>query len=129
MKKLIILILATVLAVPAAAQTPRPITTAEFLARAEPLMKKSKVTLMFSSEAKTLMAAVGAAAKATRARQDADRAAGRKPAMCLPPQGKAEIEAGALIAYLKGLPPAEQSRSLNDGFAGYAARKYPCPKS
>ena len=121
-----ILIIAAALASPASAQ--RPITNAEFVARAEPMLKKNMASLMFSSEAKKLMRALDAAAKATRAKQEADRAAGRKSAMCLPAQGKAKIDARQLIAYLKRLPAAEQSRSLNDGFASYAARQYPCAK-
>lgn len=121
------MIIAAVLASSADAQ--QPITNAEFVARAEPMLKKSMASLMFSSEAKKLMRALDTAAKAARAKQEADRAAGRKSTMCLPPKGKAKIDARQLIAYLKTLPPTEQSRSLDEGFASYAARKYPCPKS
>ena len=92
-------------------------------------MKKSMASLMFSSEAKRLMRELGAAAEATRTQQDADRAAGRKPATCLPPKGKAKVDARELIAYLKALPQAEKSRNFRAGFANYAARKYPCPKA
>ncbi len=116
-------------ATPALAQQGPPITIAEFVAKAEPMMKKSMASLMFSSEAKRLMREVGAAAEATRARQDADRAAGRRPATCLPPKGKAKVDARELIAHLKALPPAEKSRSFRAGFANYAAQKYPCPKA
>lgn len=122
-----VMIIAAVLASPAVAQ--QPITNCEFVARAEPMLKKSMASLMFSSEAKKLMRALDTAAKAARAKQEDDRAAGRKSAMCLPPQGKAKIDARQLIDYLKSLPPAEQSRSLDEGFASYAARKYPCPKT
>jgi hypothetical protein len=118
---------AALLAGPATAQPARPITSAEFVARAEPLMKKSMVSLMFSSEAKSLMRQLNAAAAATRAKQEADVAAGRKPAACLPPKGKAKIDARDLIAHLKSLPPADKARSLQAGFTSYAARKYPCP--
>jgi hypothetical protein len=93
------------------------------------MLKKSIASLMFSSEAKKLAKELGAAAQATRARQEADLAAGRKPTTCLPPKGKAKIDARQLIAHLKTLPPAEQQRSFQAGFANYAARKYPCPKS
>ena len=120
-------LIAVALIAPAAAQAPQ-LTSAQFVARAEPRMKKSMVSLMFSSEAKKLMGELGAAAQATRARQDADRAAGRKPATCLPPKGKAKVDARELIAHLKALPPAEQQQSFRSGFAGFAARKFPCPK-
>ena len=121
-----ILLFATLVAAPAIAQPAPPITTAEFVAKAEPLMKKSMVSLMFSSETKRLMGQLDAAAKATRAKQEADVAAGRKPAACLPSKGKAKVDARELIAHLKALPSAEQARSLQAGFTSYAARKYPC---
>lgn len=111
------------------ARAAQPMTTADFVARAEPLMKKSMVSLMFSSEAKKLMTELDAAAKATRAKQDADVAAGRKPAACLPAKGKAKVDARELIAHLKALSPTEKARSLHAGFASYAARKYPCSKA
>ena len=111
---------------PAIAQ--QVMTSAEFVTKAEPMMKKSMVSLMFSSDAKKLMQELDTAAKATRARQEADIAAGRKPATCLPAKGKAKVDARELIAHLKALPPAERARSLQTGFASYAARKYPCPK-
>ena len=116
-------------AAPALGQPARPITIGEFVAAAEPMMKKSMASLMFSSEAKRLMREVGAAAEATRAQQEADRAAGRRPATCLPPKGQAKVDARQLIAHLKALPQAEKARSFRSGFTDYAARKYPCPKA
>lgn len=121
------LFIAALLAAPAAAQPAPPMTSAEFVARAEPMMKKSMVSLMFSGEAKRLMKELDAAARATRARQEADLAAGRKPAACLPAKGKAKVDARELIAHLKSLPPAQRALSLQVGFTSYAARKYPCP--
>jgi hypothetical protein len=115
-------------AAPALGQPARPITIGEFVAKAEPLMKKSMASLMFSSEAKGLMRELGAAAEATRAQQEADRTAGRKSATCLPPKGKAKVDARELIAHLKVLPPADKARSFRWGFVNYAAIKYPCPK-
>ena len=43
-------------------------------------------------------------------------------------KGKAKVDARELIAHLKTLPPAEQSRSLQAGFASFAAKKFPCPR-
>jgi len=124
-----ILFVAALLAAPAMAQSAQPMTTGEFVTRAEPLMKKSMVSLMFSAEAKKLMQELDAAAKATRAKQETDLAAGRKPAACLPAKGKAKVDARELIAHLKTLPPGEKARSLQAGFTSYAARKYPCPRA
>lgn len=98
----------------------------EFLSRAEPLMKKSKVALAFSGEARMLMRMVGEAAEKSRARLDADRAAGRKVAACLPPKGKAQMKSDELLAYLRALPAAQRAQSFDNAFGGYIAKKYPC---
>ena len=103
-----------------------PITAGEFLARAEPLMQKSKMALLFSSEAKALMKIAGETAQRNRARLDAERAAGRPVRTCLPPKGKARMDAKELLAYLRALPPQQRSESFDLAFGGYAAKKYPC---
>jgi len=102
------------------------ITAGEFLSRAEPLLKQSKMTLLFSSDARRLMGIVGEAADHTRARFEADRAAGRQPTACLPPKGKASINSTELLAYIRSLSAADRAKSFDAAFAGYAARKYPC---
>ena len=102
------------------------ITAGEFLARAEPLLKKSRMTLLFSSDARLLMGMVGEAAEHARARFDADRAAGRPVRTCLPPKGKASVNATELLAYIASLPAVDRAKSFDAAFAGYAARKYPC---
>ena len=78
------------------------------------------MTLIFSSEARTLMGILGEAAQRTRARLDADRAAGRAVATCLPPKGKATINAMELVAYLRSLSPADRAKSFDAG-ASYIA--------
>ncbi len=98
----------------------------EFLKRAEPLLKKSKVSLVFSGEARKLMGTLGQAAERNRAKVDADRAAGRTPSACLPPKGKAQINATELLAHIRALPPAQKAQSFDSAFASYTARKYPC---
>ena len=101
-------------------------TAGEFLDRAEPLMARSQVALLFSGEARRLMAVVRDSAQGLRAAQDADRAAGRSSATCLPPKGQAEIGATELIGYMKQLTPAQKSQSFDAAFRTFAARKYPC---
>lgn len=128
MKSLVLLpALLVAAAAPAGAAQPAPISAGEFLERAEPLIKKNKVSLVFSGEARRLLAIVGGTAQRNRAQLDADRAAGRKVTTCLPPQGKAAVDAKELLAYLRGLPPAQKARSFDAAFAGYVAKKYPCP--
>lgn len=111
------------LAVAASAQS---IGAGEFLSRAEPLMTKSKMALMFSSDARTLMKILGQAAQQNRAGIEAARNAGRPVSACLPPKGKAEINVRELITYLRSLPVAERRQSFDRAFGGYIARKYPC---
>ena len=102
------------------------ITAGEFLRRAEPLMKRNKATLVFSADARDLARSLGTAAQNTRTRLDADRAAGRKVATCLPPKGKASIQIDELLAHLRGLSPAQRGQSLEQALGAYMARKYPC---
>ena len=124
----VVLTIACVVMMSAGAAQAQPLTAGQFLARAEPLMHKSKVALLLSSEARELMRAIGDAGHALRLKLDADRAAGRKVTTCLPPGGKAKIDATELIAYLRALPAAERARSFDSAFAGHVARKYPCPR-
>ena len=98
----------------------------EFLKRAEPLLKKSKMSLVFSGEARKLLGTLGQAAERHRAKLDADRVAGRTPSACLPPKGKAKINATELLAHIRALPPAQKAQSFDHAFASYTARKYPC---
>lgn len=124
----ILIALSVALASTAGAAAP-VISNAEFVRRAEPLMKKSMATLVFSGEARKLMKEFESAAQAVRGQQEADLAAGRKPATCLPAKGKAKVDFRELMTHLRTLPAAEQQRSFRSGFAGYAARKYPCPRA
>jgi hypothetical protein len=101
-------------------------TAGEFLSRAEPLLQKSKVALVFSSEARTLLKTVGEAAQQNRARLEAERASGKLVSTCLPPKGKASVNATELVNYLRAIPPAQRGQSFDQAFAGYVARKYPC---
>ena len=98
----------------------------EFLRRGEPLMARNPATLVFSSEARQMARVLGSAAQNARERLDAERAAGRPVATCLPPKGKAKIDTRELIAYLRTLSPQQRSQSFDVAFAGYIARKYPC---
>ena len=101
-------------------------TAGEFLSRAEPIMRESQITLMFSPGAHALMKTVGEAAQHLRAAAEADRASGKRVSTCLPPKGKARVDSKELVAYLRTLTPAQRAQSFDQAFAGYAARKYPC---
>ena len=122
--RMVIAAVCVTLAAPAAAAP--EMSAGEFLKRAEPLLKKSKVALVFSGEARKLMGTLGQAAERNRAKIDADRAAGRTPSACLPPKGKAQISATELLAHLRAMPPAQRAQSFDAAFASYTAKKYPC---
>lgn len=114
------------IAAPAIA-APQQMTAGQFLAKAEPLLKKkSKMALIFSKDARTLMGTLTEAAQHNRARLDADRAAGRKVDTCLPEKGKAKVNATELLAHIRAMPPAQKAQSFDAAFASYTAKKYPC---
>lgn len=110
----------------AAAAAAAQITAGEFLAKAEPLLKMSKASLIFSGDARRLMRTLGETAQKNRTRLEADRSAGRPMTTCLPPKGKAQIKAPELLAHLRALSPAQRAQSFDLAFAGYLAKKYPC---
>ena len=115
------------LAAPAAAAPADPqMSAGEFLKRAEPLLKKSKASLIFSGEARRLIKLVGKTAEENRARLDADRSAGRAVATCLPPKGKASISTTELLSHIRALSPQQREQSFDSAFASLMAKKYPC---
>ena len=106
--------------------TPQTMTAGQFLAKAEPLLKKSKMSLIFSGEARKLLAVLGESAQHNRTRLDADKAAGRRIDTCLPEKGKAKVNANELLAHIRAMPPAQKAQSFDAAFASYTAKKYPC---
>ena len=124
MFRYVMLSLALVAAGPALAAG--QMTAGQFLAKAEPLLKKSKMALIFSKDARTLMGTLGEAAQRNRAQLTADRAAGKKVDTCLPEKGKAKVNASELLAHIRAMPPAQKAQSFDAAFASYTAKKYPC---
>ena len=117
---------AACLAASATASAAPQMSAGEFLKRAEPLLKKSKMSLVFSGEARKLVGTLGQAAERHRAKLDADRIAGRTPSACLPAKGKAKVNATELLAHIRAMPPAQKAQSFDAAFASYTAKKYPC---
>ena len=112
-------------AAPALAASPS-MTAGQFLAKAEPLLKKNKMALIFSKDARTLMGTLTEAAQHNRARLEADRAAGRRIDTCLPAKGKAKVNANELLAHIRAMTPVQKAQSFDAAFASYTAKKYPC---
>ena len=104
------------------------ISGGEFLHRAEPMLKKSRVSLVAAKEPKLLMQQFADAGDRVRRAQDADRAAGRKPATCLPPKGKAKLEIRSFLGFIRTMPAAEQARPLDHAIVRWSQIPYPCPR-
>lgn len=99
----------------------------EFARRAEPWLKKSWVSLLTAKEPKRLMQLFVDSSERVRSAQDADRAAGRKPASCLPPRGKAKIDLRQFVAFIRTMPAADQARPLDHALVEWSRKAYPCP--
>jgi glucose/arabinose dehydrogenase len=106
---------------PAFAQS---MTAAEFLAKAEALIRSGRATAD-SPELLALRDQGLAAGKAVRAQQQADRAAGRAATLCMPE--RADFEAAELIGFLTGIPRERRNVPLVEAFADFIKIKYPCP--
>jgi hypothetical protein len=103
-------------------------SAAEFVKRAGQVEKAGMAGLL-SSDARRLRKEIGLAAEGLRDEQDVAEKAGRAPPACLPPKGKAKVDARELVAFLRGLPPADRNLSFRAAFFRYGARKYPCSRS
>jgi len=101
-------------------------TAGEFLSRAGPLMNRNPALLMFSSEARSLLAVAGAAAQDARQRLLADHAAGRRSFACPPEGANIMINNKELMAYLRALPPGKLGEPMSEAMAGLIGSKYPC---
>lgn len=119
--------IATLALMSAAPASAAGMTVDQFLAKAEPLAKRGMVAMMMSADAKLLGKEIGGAAQALRADQDAAVRAGRMPPACLPPKGKAKLDTGELLTYLRSIPPAQRSMPFRASFYAFSKRKYPCP--
>ena len=116
------LVAAILLAVPAHAQTAEP-TVAEFLGRVQAAIAGGQLS-EDGPAMQRLRQEVGAAGKAIRARQQAERAAGTKPTLCVPEKAEANNE---FLTHLAAIPAERRTMSLTDGMASYVRAKYPCP--
>lgn len=124
-----VIVAAACLACPAAASAQAVISGAEFARRAEPWLKKSWVSLLTAKEPKQLMQQFADSGERVRRAQDADRAAGRKPASCIPPKGKAKIDLRQFVGFIRTMPTLDQARPLDHALVQWSRKTYPCPAS
>lgn len=101
-------------------------TVAVFLQKADAL-RAMGVRAMASRDLPLLKTEVTTAAASLRAEREAAQRAGRRAAFCPPPQGRAGINSEELVAYFRGLPPAQRQRTqVRDAMRGFMIRRYPC---
>jgi hypothetical protein len=109
------------LATPAIAE----MSVATFLAKADGLKAKGMLA-MVSPDMGIIRAEMKTVTTDYRTQLHADRAAGRKPQSCPPPQSKMDSE--ELMGYFRAIPaPQRPKLSVKTAFYGLMKKKYPCP--
>ena len=125
MRRLVAVVLISILAVPAAAAAPG--TAQDFLDRANRLKGKGALAL-FDGDLKKLQTEAITAGKSIGAERIADEKAGRPRAYCSP-QPKASLGQSEFLSGLQAIPAAERSRiSIKQALLQIIQKKYPCPR-
>lgn len=103
-------------------------TVEQFLVKAYALKAKGPFAL-FSSDLPVVKAEIKSVATSYRADLRADKAAGRPPHSCPPPEGSeaAKIKPAAFLAELEKIPPSQRSMSMKTAFYLIMKRRWPCP--
>ncbi len=97
----------------------------EFLPKADKLMNAG-MGAMFSKHRKPVAAEMKKVTTNYRADIMAARAAGKTPASCPPPKGKAKLNGKQFIAHLKTIPVAQRDMEVQAAFHDFMKAKYPC---
>jgi hypothetical protein len=100
-------------------------SVADFLTKADALEQRG-VTALFSSDYSLLKAEVKGAGEGLRRDQKAARAAGKRPATCLP-ENKVPLDSNELLAYFRSIPAPQRNITVAAAFTNLMKRKYPCP--
>jgi len=118
------LVAGVLMMVPVSAQA---MTVEEFLVKAYALKAKGPFAL-FSSDLGPVKAEIKSVATSYRADLRADKAAGRPPHSCPPPEGSdaAKIKPAAFLAELEKIPPNQRSMSMKTAFYLIMKRRWPC---
>jgi len=111
----------------AAGAAERPMTVAEFLAKAD-AVKAAGLPAGKSPELAAMRDAVKDAAKAYRKRIEADLRAGLPPRSCPPPQGDGKIDAEALLDSFRALPRRKRTMSVHDAVFAEMDQQFACAK-
>jgi hypothetical protein len=122
--KLLMFVLATAVATPAAAQNmPLP----QFLTRATRLESKGPLAVFSRGEIKALQTEMQGANKAVVAEYQTRKASGARQAFCPVKGEKYQLGVKELLAQLRGIPAAQaRSMTTTDAMRHILAKRYPC---
>lgn len=114
----------SMLAAPVAAQA---MTVEMFLAKSRALRSQG-ILAMASPDIKLLMEEVRVVSEQYRADLAIEKAAGKRPHSCPPPQGKTGISSTDLITEFETIPAATARRtSVKTAFYAMMKKRFPCP--
>lgn len=119
-KTALILALAASLAATAASA----MTVQEFLTTANGIPRNP--TALLRSDTRRLMDEVKTAFRTVGEEQEAARAAGRRPATCVP-EGRVRLSADDILNRFNAIPVARRNISVTQAVREWMAEKYPCP--
>lgn len=99
-------------------------TVQEFLTTANGIPRNP--TALLRSDTRRLMDEVKTAFRTVGDEQDAAKAAGRRPATCVP-DGKVRISPDDILARFNAIPAARRNISVTQAIREWMAERYPCP--
>lgn len=98
-------------------------TVQEFLTTADGIPRNP--TALLRSDTRRLMNEMKAAFKTIRDEQAAARAAGRRPATCVP--DKVSVNTGEILGRFSSIPPQRRGISVTQAVREWMAEAHPCP--
>lgn len=96
----------------------------EFLTSANRIPRNP--TALLRSDTRRLMNEISGAFQAVRNDQAAAKAAGRRPAACLP-EGKINLSAEQILDRFNAIPAQRRHISVDQAVREWMAERYPCP--
>lgn len=98
-------------------------TVQEFLTTADGIPRNP--TALLRADTRRLMNEMKAAFKTIRDEQAAARAAGRRPATCVP--DKVSVNTGEILGRFSSIPPQRRGISVTQAVREWMAEAHPCP--
>ncbi len=99
-------------------------TVQEFLTTANGIPRNP--TALLRADTRRLMDEVKLAFRTVGDEQDAAKAAGRRPATCVP-EGKVRISPDDILNRFNSIPAARRNISVTQAIREWMAERYPCP--